>query len=764
MTLDTQYHCSIKPISRSAGRSVVAASAYRSGTLLRDARTGLEHNFLRKRGVVLSEIVTPPGCDWALDRERLWNAVEQKTRSNGRAATECQCSLPAALTDAQRATLARAFAAGLAAEGFAVDFAIHAPHPQRRPRGGAAGADLPGDDSRNWHAHILVSHLPISPEGPGKPVSKLFDGPAAVEAIRARWAEHVNAAYAAAGIDARQDHRSYADQGIDRVPTRHLGPAVAALERRGIRTERGEIHRARTEARAEQRRAGIAVAALVGEQQRRAERRQQSAPPASSPSPARPAPPPPQQQEAPTMNKKYSPRGRIQGRGGRPPRRPPQQHEPRQPHEQTDDLRAWLWSQAYGPAEMPRDWLRSTTALWTFGRPGEPPGTHVQLAADAGRLHDDGGTITWSHADVPTAEQRQAAVAALLDLSQARQWSALKVLGDAAFRAEVARLATRRGIEVDEDLRHVVEDERRRMAEQQSATQTSAAGAGPGIAPASPAVVVSVSTAQPSSPTVAAFMAAGRDARAAGVDADDWLSLYAARLTPEQRAEIAAHLATQPDASARWGLATEDAMTAAAAATAQQRGDVKTVRAVVGATPPERRRIVGDLLHERADSAADGEPADLADLRCRGTAQALAREWDRLSAEAERAQPAAARVEESPRPPPTAPEIRAIGERVLAAQRSERDGHGDPLDTLRAERALSTALDRTTLETRRALADPLARDRHPHDPALTALLRVAVAAADDRAARRVSRPDQREEMVQENAVEMEAPRPEFTDA
>ena len=39
------YHCSIKNISRSGGRSVVAASAYRAGEKLEDQETGLIHNY-----------------------------------------------------------------------------------------------------------------------------------------------------------------------------------------------------------------------------------------------------------------------------------------------------------------------------------------------------------------------------------------------------------------------------------------------------------------------------------------------------------------------------------------------------------------------------------------------------------------------------------------------------------------------------------------------------------------------------------------------
>lgn len=127
-TRDAQYHCSVKAVGRAAGRSVVAAAAYRSGTRLEDPCTGETHDYRRRGGVVHAEIVTPAGCEWARDRQALWGAVSTAaTRRNARLASEVECSLPATLTDAQRLALVRGFARTLAAEGVAIDFVIHSP-------------------------------------------------------------------------------------------------------------------------------------------------------------------------------------------------------------------------------------------------------------------------------------------------------------------------------------------------------------------------------------------------------------------------------------------------------------------------------------------------------------------------------------------------------------------------------------------------------------------------------------------------------------
>lgn len=53
------YHCSIKIIGRSDGKSAVDSSAYRSGEKLMDDRTGLIHDFTKKRGVVFTKISLP---------------------------------------------------------------------------------------------------------------------------------------------------------------------------------------------------------------------------------------------------------------------------------------------------------------------------------------------------------------------------------------------------------------------------------------------------------------------------------------------------------------------------------------------------------------------------------------------------------------------------------------------------------------------------------------------------------------------------------
>src|SRR3546814_4016537 len=70
------YHLAVKSVSRSTGRSAVAAVAYRAGVALENERDGLVHDYTRRSGVEDAFIVVPEGAEWAQDRSALWNAAE----------------------------------------------------------------------------------------------------------------------------------------------------------------------------------------------------------------------------------------------------------------------------------------------------------------------------------------------------------------------------------------------------------------------------------------------------------------------------------------------------------------------------------------------------------------------------------------------------------------------------------------------------------------------------------------------------------------
>jgi ATP-dependent exoDNAse (exonuclease V) alpha subunit len=253
------FRLQVTPVARSDGHSSVGAAAYRAGERLHDDRTNELHNHSRRKDVTHSEIMLPAhlsgeNMDWARKRAGLWNAVEAaETRKNARVATEVQVTLPSELPPASRLAIARTFSQELADHyRVAVDLAVHDPRP--------AG------DPRNFHAHMLLTTREVTPDGLGAKAGLNMQTSERMrlglpnlseefKAIRARWATLTNEALKEANIEARVDHRSLAEQGIDREPKPHIPFAAYKIERAGQYSEVAESIRAdynaKVQARAE---------------------------------------------------------------------------------------------------------------------------------------------------------------------------------------------------------------------------------------------------------------------------------------------------------------------------------------------------------------------------------------------------------------------------------------------------------------------------------------------------------------------------------
>ena len=178
-------HIPVSIIKRSAGRSAVAAAAYRSGTKLTNEWDGMTHDYTRKGGIVHAEIMLSAYAPLEFaDRSILWNSVEQIEKArDSQLAREIEAALPRELSGEQQLALVRAY------------------------------------------------------------VKDNFVDKGNVEIWRAAWAACTNRALEAAGHPALVDHRSYKRQGIDKIPSVHLGPAASQMEKRGIRTDKGKVNR-----------------------------------------------------------------------------------------------------------------------------------------------------------------------------------------------------------------------------------------------------------------------------------------------------------------------------------------------------------------------------------------------------------------------------------------------------------------------------------------------------------------------------------------
>ncbi len=230
------YHFSVKVISRGSGSSAVAAAAYRSASCLQDERQGRPQDFSAKNDVIHSEIMLVDGAPerW-LNRETLWNEVEAgEKRKDAQLAREVEFSIPREMSREEGVRLAQEFVGReFVNKGMVADLNVH--------------WDTAEDGSPKPHAHVMLSmrEVVVGEDGEGAFGKKVtaWNERANVVEWRERWAEHVNARLAELGIDARIDHRSYRDQGVELEPQNKIGPAGARREERGEAAERADDHR-----------------------------------------------------------------------------------------------------------------------------------------------------------------------------------------------------------------------------------------------------------------------------------------------------------------------------------------------------------------------------------------------------------------------------------------------------------------------------------------------------------------------------------------
>ena len=230
------YHLEAKIVSRGAGRSAVAASAYLSCSRLYNDYDGIQHDYTKKQGLVWQEVFLPEYApqEWQ-DREKLWNAVEEvETAKDSRLAREFVVALPIELSREGQIELLQEFIQEqFLSDGMCADAAIH------------------DTDGHNPHAHILLTVRPLDEQGKWQyKTEKEYlcmrngeeRGFTAAE-FRTAWADVSNRYLERAGREERIDHRSNATRGLDEIPTIHEGVTAQALERKGIISDRCEINR-----------------------------------------------------------------------------------------------------------------------------------------------------------------------------------------------------------------------------------------------------------------------------------------------------------------------------------------------------------------------------------------------------------------------------------------------------------------------------------------------------------------------------------------
>ena len=224
------YHLSASIVKRSAGRSVVAAAAYRAGSKIEDLTTGIVHDYTRKQGVDYSEILSPisasSGNEWLTDRQELWNKIEKvERRKDAQLAREITLAIPRELSRPEQIALVREYVqTNYVAAGMVADVNLH---------------HLDGD---NPHAHLLLTmrNLQTTPKGIVEFGLKNTDWNSKDLLLihRKSWEEITNKYLANYGSDIKIDCRSLKEQGSEFIPQIHVGVHAMAMHRKGKSTDR----------------------------------------------------------------------------------------------------------------------------------------------------------------------------------------------------------------------------------------------------------------------------------------------------------------------------------------------------------------------------------------------------------------------------------------------------------------------------------------------------------------------------------------------
>ena len=259
------YHCTIKIIGRSSGRSAVACAAYRSGSQLYDEELQKNNDYTKKGGVVYSEIMLPENAPAEFsDREMLWNSVQQiEKASDAQLAREVEVALPRELTREQQIELLHGYIQeNFINRGMAADYSIHDDgkgnphaHIMLPTRGFKANGEWAPKEKKEYALDENGERIPVIDQATGQQKvdsrnrkqwqritvqANDWNDRSNAELWRANWAKACNHYLAP---ENHIDHRSFARQGKEETPTIHEGYQARQMEARGEVSERCEYNR-----------------------------------------------------------------------------------------------------------------------------------------------------------------------------------------------------------------------------------------------------------------------------------------------------------------------------------------------------------------------------------------------------------------------------------------------------------------------------------------------------------------------------------------
>ncbi|MCE3230503.1 MAG: hypothetical protein K0R52_431 [Alphaproteobacteria bacterium] len=229
------FHLSIGHISRSTGRGTVQNVAYITGEILYEERRGLKADYANNRGKTTWATMAPLGSGIEENDLSFWDKLEsfedfyaeqrfknpatlEKYLSHARVGQTYELSLPKELTREQNIALVRDVTVErFVSKGLVATYAINW-------------------NEGNPHVHITVSTRTVwnGEISWDKSVARLLTSQKEFRETRKIFAQCINTHQEQAGLSDRVDWRSYADRGIDLIPTHHKGWQAHQLEREGL--------------------------------------------------------------------------------------------------------------------------------------------------------------------------------------------------------------------------------------------------------------------------------------------------------------------------------------------------------------------------------------------------------------------------------------------------------------------------------------------------------------------------------------------------
>lgn len=241
--------------SRNKQHSAIAGVAYRLGLRLYDRRTGIWHDYRKRKvgeEIVRALTLAPPGAPaWASDPHELWTRAEAaEKRKDAAVARDYRIPVPLGLSDTAAGDMAEAMARYLVEQlSVPVSIGVH------RDNAVDAVGEVKPEEKIGFHAHLyfptrsleqMVGEDGTSEWAFGPKLVLLAskrEGSAFVDQLNAHWALLANRFTREAGLADDYDHRSYKRMELDLSPQPTLGAAAVAMERRGFFTRRGDALR-----------------------------------------------------------------------------------------------------------------------------------------------------------------------------------------------------------------------------------------------------------------------------------------------------------------------------------------------------------------------------------------------------------------------------------------------------------------------------------------------------------------------------------------